>query len=65
MEFQADIDSLSNITNAIQAMPITEQPTMRWVLKDNTVADVTLEQLQCVLTKAVAQITELRIQPYI
>lgn len=65
MEFQANADSLSNITNAIQAMQITEQPTIQWVLKDNTVADVTLEQLQSVLTKAVAQITELRIQPYI
>lgn len=65
MEFQCSPQSLSNIANAVSGMIAGGRDKTQWVLKDNTIADVTVQQLNNVLDLAEQQVTQLRIAPYI
>lgn len=64
MTFDGDESAQSRMARAITAAETAGLTKTVWVLADNTVAQVTKEQLQQALTKAMLAMGELWTQPY-
>ena len=65
MTFDGDESAQSRMARAITAAETAGLTKTVWVLADNTVAQVTKEQLQQALSKAMLAMGELWTQPYI
>lgn len=55
----------SRMTRAIQMMELNRQESVEWVLHDNTVATVTLDDLKQAFAQAVKEQNDLWVKPYI
>lgn len=64
MIFDGDEESQQRLTRAIQVAEITGMDSTQWVLADNTVATVTVEQAKQALAKAMLTMGELWTKPY-
>lgn len=64
MVFDGNEDAQRRISVAITTADITGQQSVDWVLKNNTVANVTREQLEKVLALSMQKMQELWTKPY-
>ena len=64
MIFDGDEESQQRLTRAIQVAEITGMESTQWVLADNTVATITVEQAKQALAKAMLAMGELWTKPY-
>ena len=64
MLFDGDETSQSRMARALEVASITGMKSTVWVLADNTVATVTVEQMQKALSQAMLQMGELWTIPY-
>lgn len=64
MLFDGDETSQSRMARALEVASITGMKSTVWVLADNTVATVTVEQMQKALSQAMLQMGELWTVPY-
>ena len=64
MIFDGDETSQSRMARALEVASITGMQSTVWVLADNTVATVTVEQMQKALSQAMLQMGELWTIPY-
>lgn len=64
MIFDGDETSQSRMARALEVASITGMKSTVWVLADNTVATVTVEQMQKALSQAMLQMGELWTIPY-
>ena len=64
MEFDGNEDAQRRISVAITTANITGQKSVDWVLKNNTVANVTREQLERVLALSMQEMQRLWTLPY-
>lgn len=64
LKFDGDEESQSRMTRALQVAEYSGLTTTRWVLADNTVHEVTKEQLKKALTEAILKQSELWVKPY-
>lgn len=64
MVFNGDETSQSRMTRALQVAEITGMKSTQWVLADNTVATVTVEQMKSALSQAMLKQSELWVLPY-
>lgn len=64
MTFDGDETSQSRMARALEVASITGMESTVWVLADNTVATVTVEQMQKALSKAMLEMGELWTVPY-
>ena len=65
MIFDGNEDAQRRISVAITTANITGQQTVDWVLKNNTVANVTREQLERVLALSMQEMQRLWTLPYV
>lgn len=64
MIFDGDETSQSRMARALEVASITGMQSTVWVLADNTVAEVTVAQMQQALSKAMLEMGELWTVPY-
>lgn len=64
MTFDGNEEAQSRMTRALEVAKITGMESTVWVLADNTVAEVTVTQMQRALTKAMLAMGELWVKPY-
>lgn len=64
MTFDGDETSQSRMARALEVASITGMQSTIWVLADNTVAEVTVAQMQQALSKAMLEMGELWTVPY-
>ena len=64
MVFDGNEDAQRRISAVLEAAEISGQAKIEWVLKNNTVAPVTCEQLRQVFALSVQKMQELWVQPY-
>ena len=64
MTFDGNEEAQSRMTRALEVAKITGMESTVWVLADNTVAEVTVTQMQRALTKAMLAMCELWVKPY-
>ena len=64
MIFDGDEESQQRLTRAIQVAKIAGMESTQWVLADNTVATITVEQAKQALAKAMIAMGELWTKPY-
>lgn len=64
MTFDGDETSQSRMARALEVASITGMESTVWVLADNTVAEVTVAQMQQALSKAMLEMGELWTVPY-
>lgn len=64
MTFDGDETSQSRMARALEVASITGMGSTVWVLADNTVAEVTVAQMQQALSKAMLEMGELWTVPY-
>lgn len=64
MTFDGDETSQSRMARALEVASITGMQSTVWVLADNTVAEVTVAQMQQALSKAMLEMGELWTVPY-
>lgn len=64
MTFDGDETSQSRMARALEVANITGMQSTVWVLADNTVAEVTVAQMQQALSKAMLEMGELWTVPY-
>lgn len=64
MTFDGDETSQSRMARALEVASITGMGSTVWVLADNTVAQVTVAQMQQALSKAMLKMGELWTVPY-
>lgn len=55
LHFDGDETSQNRLNRFVQALRRTEQPGMPWILADNTVVDVTVEEMEQALDLALQQ----------
>lgn len=55
LHFDGDETSQNRLNRFVQALRRTEQPGMPWILADNTIVDVTLEEMEQALDLALQQ----------
>lgn len=64
MMFDGNEDAQSRMTRALEVAKITGMESTVWVLADNTVAEVTVAQMQQALAKSMLAMSKLWTKPY-